>query len=130
MGAIVLPINWRFQKDVLEFVLNDCTPKFAFAGPDYHKTLKEALPKCKSIEKCYAIGGADETGEFTPFAELYAEQGADEEYDIPADAVVEQECVFLSCLDGAGTHSFTKGVIVGFTVLFTNGERDLVSPAF
>ncbi len=86
MGAIVLPVNWRFQQDELEFVLNDCTPKFAFTGPDYHKTLKEALPKCKSIEKCYAIGGADETGEFTPFAELYAEQGADEEYDIPADA--------------------------------------------
>jgi long-chain acyl-CoA synthetase len=86
MGAIVLPVNWRFQQDEVEFVLNDCTPKFVFAGPDYHKTLKEALPKCKSIEKGYAIGGPDETGDFTPFAELYSRQGAEEEFDIPADS--------------------------------------------
>jgi acyl-CoA synthetase (AMP-forming)/AMP-acid ligase II len=52
MGAIVLPVNWRFQQDEIEYVLNDCSPRFAFAGPDYHKTMKEALPKCNSIEKC------------------------------------------------------------------------------
>ncbi|UCG04803.1 MAG: AMP-binding protein [Desulfobacterales bacterium] len=34
IGAIVLPVNWRFQQDEVEYVLNDCTPKFAFAGPD------------------------------------------------------------------------------------------------
>jgi long-chain acyl-CoA synthetase len=82
MGAIVLPVNWRFQQDEVEFVLNDCTPKFAFAGPDYFETVKAALAKCPSIEKCYTLGGADDSGDFTPFADLYSEDGADEEYDI------------------------------------------------
>jgi long-chain acyl-CoA synthetase len=86
MGAIVLPVNWRFQQDEVEYVLNDCTPKFAFADSNYHQTVKEALPKCNSIEKCYSIGGRDESGDFTPFAELYSEEGADEEFDIPADS--------------------------------------------
>jgi long-chain acyl-CoA synthetase len=86
MGAIVLPVNWRFQQDEVEYVLNDCTPKFAFADSNYHQTVKEALPKCNSIEKCYSIGGRNESGDFTPFAELYSEEGADEEFDIPADS--------------------------------------------
>jgi long-chain acyl-CoA synthetase len=83
IGAIVLPVNWRFQQDEVEFVLNDCTPKFVFAGPDYFNTIKAALPKCPSIEKCYTIGGTGDSGDFTPFAELYSEDGSDEEYDIP-----------------------------------------------
>jgi len=86
MGAIVLPVNWRFQQDEVEYVLNDCTPEFAFADSNYHQTVKEALPKCNSIKKCYSIGGGDESGDFTPFAELYSEEGADEEFDIPADS--------------------------------------------
>ena len=86
MGAIVLPVNWRFQQDEVEYVLNDCTPKFAFADSNYHQTVKEALPKCNSIEKCYSIGGRNESGDFLPFAELYSEEGADEEFDIPADS--------------------------------------------
>jgi long-chain acyl-CoA synthetase len=86
IGAIVLAINWRYQQDEVEYVLNDCTPRLVFAGPDYHRTLKTALPNCSSIEKCYAIGGGDDSGDLIPFAELYTEDGADEEFDIPADA--------------------------------------------
>ena len=86
MGAIVLPVNWRFQQEEVEFVLNDCTPKFVFAGPDYMDTVKTALSNCKSIEKCYSIGGTGDSADFTPFAELYSEDGADEEFDIPDEA--------------------------------------------
>lgn len=86
MGAIILPVNWRIQQDEVEFVLNDCTPRLVFAGPDYLQTVKTALPKCNSIEKCYSIGGADANSKFIPFAELYSEDGSEEEFDIPADS--------------------------------------------
>jgi long-chain acyl-CoA synthetase len=86
MGAIVLPVNWRFQQDEVEYVLNDCTPKVAFAGSDYQNTLSEAVKKVKSIEKCYTIGGGDVPEGFLPFDGLYSEDGADQEYDIPADS--------------------------------------------
>ena len=86
MGAILLPVNWRFQQDEVEFVLNDCTPRFAFAGPDYRKTVKQALGKVKSIEKCYTIGGGEASDGFLPFDDLYSEDGADDEIDIPAES--------------------------------------------
>jgi long-chain acyl-CoA synthetase len=82
IGAIVLPVNWRFQTNEVEFVLNDCTPKLVFAGPDYRKTVAEIAPKVKSVQKCYAIGGGDVQQGFTPFASLYSDQGADAEFDV------------------------------------------------
>jgi len=86
MGAIVLPVNWRFQQDEMEVVLNDCTPKFAFAGPDYRKMLQEAAGKVKSIEKCYAMGGGEVPEGFHSFDELYSDDAALEEIDLPADS--------------------------------------------
>ncbi len=59
MGAILLPVNWRFQQDEMEYVLGDCTPRFVFAGPDFQKNIEAARGKVASIEKCYAIGGGD-----------------------------------------------------------------------
>jgi len=86
MGAIVLPVNWRFQQDEVEYVLNDCTPRFVFAGQDFHKTVEAARGKVESMEKCYTIGGGEVPEGFHPFEELYSEVGADEEIDIPADS--------------------------------------------
>ncbi|MBW1797795.1 MAG: AMP-binding protein [Deltaproteobacteria bacterium] len=86
MGAVLLPVNWRFQQDEMEFVLNDCTPKFVFAGPDYRKMVEEAAGKVKSIEKCYAIGGGEVPEGFHSFDELYSDDAAFEEIDLPADS--------------------------------------------
>jgi long-chain acyl-CoA synthetase len=86
MGAILLPVNWRFQQDEVEYVLNDCTPKFVFAGPDYYKTVAEAASKVKSIERCYTIGRGEVPEGFRPFEELYSEDGAEEEIDIPSES--------------------------------------------
>jgi len=86
IGAIILPVNWRFQQDEVEYVLNDCTSRFVFAGPGFHKSVVEASRKVKSIERCYTIGGGEAPDGFLPFEELYCEQGADREYDIPADS--------------------------------------------
>ena len=86
MGAIVLPVNWRFQQDEVEYALNDCTPRFVFASQDFQKTVDEARGKVSSIEKCYNIGGGEALEGFLPFEELYFEEGADEEIDLPADS--------------------------------------------
>ena len=86
IGAILLPVNWRFQQDEIEFVLNDCTPKFVFAGPDYRTMVEEAAGKVKSIEKNYAIGGGEVPERFHLFDELYSGDGAEERIDIQADS--------------------------------------------
>jgi long-chain acyl-CoA synthetase len=86
IGAIMLPVNWRFQEDEVKYVLNDCTPKFVFAGPDYRKVVAEAAQEFRYIEKCYAIGGGETPKGFLPFNQLYSREGADKKIDIPADS--------------------------------------------
>ena len=84
IGAILLPVNWRFQQDEVEYVLNDCTPKIVFAGPEYRESILDAAAKIDSIEKCYSIGGEASAG-FTPFDDLF-EDGGEEEIDVPMDS--------------------------------------------
>jgi acyl-CoA synthetase (AMP-forming)/AMP-acid ligase II len=86
IGAILLPVNWRFQQDEVKYVLNDCTPKFVFAGPDYCKVVAEAAKEFKYIERCYAVGGGEIPKGFFPFEELYSEEGVENEIDIPANS--------------------------------------------
>jgi acyl-CoA synthetase (AMP-forming)/AMP-acid ligase II len=85
IGAIVLPVNWRFQQDEVKYVLNDCTPKLVFAGPDYRKVIAEVAQESKYIEKCYTIGGGETPKGFLPFEELYSKKGADAEIDVSAN---------------------------------------------
>jgi acyl-CoA synthetase (AMP-forming)/AMP-acid ligase II len=86
IGAIMLPVNWRFQQEEMEFVLSDCTPKFVFAGPDFRRSVAEARGRMPFVEACYTIGGGEVPDGFLPFALLYSQEGAEAEFDIPADS--------------------------------------------
>src|SRR6056297_14229 len=37
IGAIVLPVNWRFQAEEVAYVLNDGAPSVVFAGPEFQQ---------------------------------------------------------------------------------------------
>ncbi len=86
IGAIVLPVNWRFQQDEMEYVLNDCTPKFCFAGPDFRQSVMDARGKVASIERCFTVGGGSIPEGFYPFDSLYEEEGTKEETDLSVDS--------------------------------------------
>ena len=45
IGAIVLPVNCRFQPEEVEYVLNDGSPKLVFAGPDFLPTVSALAEK-------------------------------------------------------------------------------------
>jgi len=117
MGAILLPVNWRFKQDEVEFVLNDCTPKFVFAGPDYRETVTEVADKVKSIERCYAIGGGEMPEGFSPLEELYSEDGAQEEIDLPA--VSGFVIIHTAAVEGT-----PRGALLSqANIIYTNLER-------
>lgn len=86
MGAILLPVNWRFQEDEVAYVLNDCTPRFVFAGPEYRKTVSGIARDIPSLEKCFTIGGGDVPDGFQPFDALYMAPDNEVETDIPGTA--------------------------------------------
>ncbi len=86
IGAILLPVNWRFQQDEMEYVLMDCTPKLIFAGSGFRQNVTEARGKLASVEQCFTIGGGEVPQGFLPFESLYQAEGDQEERDIPVDA--------------------------------------------
>jgi len=86
IGAIVLAVNWRFQKDEVEFVLKDCTPKIVFAGADYQKTVGEIAKGSDFIEKCYGIGDGDLQAGFLSFDSLMDSPDGNDAPDFSEDA--------------------------------------------
>jgi long-chain acyl-CoA synthetase len=86
IGAIVLPVNWRFQQEEVEYVLADCTPKMAFAGPGFEATVAQAAKRVGSIERCYVMGGGEAPGGFRPFASLYADEGPGAAAPVPPES--------------------------------------------
>ncbi|MBW2093158.1 MAG: AMP-binding protein [Deltaproteobacteria bacterium] len=86
IGAILLPVNWRFQQNEVEYVLNDCTPKIMFASQDYQETAIEAAKNVKSVEKLYSMGSGEASEEFFPFESLYSSEEVQEEPDIDANS--------------------------------------------
>jgi len=84
IGAIVVPVNWRFSADEVAYVLKDATPVFVFAGPDYRDQVL-ALKSETGIEKYYAIGGGDVPAGYEPFSALYDDPGAEDKNDITTD---------------------------------------------
>ena len=57
IGAILVPVNWRFQQEEVEYVLRDGSPKIVFAGPDYRRTVMEIAKKVEAIKEKFTIGG-------------------------------------------------------------------------
>ncbi len=86
IGAIVVPVNWRFQCNEISHILKDCTPKALFAGSEYLNAAAEAAENVASIEMWYAMSAQSDLPSFQPFETLYRKKGADTTYDIPAEA--------------------------------------------
>lgn len=64
-GAIVVPINFRYKKDELVYVVNNSEPKVLFYGPEFSGLIEEAKPGFMVPLETAAIGkdnGRDMTG--------------------------------------------------------------------
>lgn len=85
IGAIVLTVNWRLQKDELEYVLNDCAPKLIFSGVSFQEITTSALAKSEFSYKLFLIGEGEPCQGFMPFSTLYLEEGADASFEVKAD---------------------------------------------
>jgi long-chain acyl-CoA synthetase len=85
IGAIVVPVNWRFAAEEKAFVLKDTTPCCVFAGPDYRHEVFDIKPET-GIEKYYTIGGGEVPDGYESFSSLYDEPGHDSAVDISADS--------------------------------------------
>jgi len=86
LGAIVLPVNWRFQPNEVKYVLEDGTPKILFAGPEYQESAVEAAGETDTIQGLYSIGGNGISDRFQPFEDLYSDNDVDLNFDVSTDS--------------------------------------------
>ncbi|MFO7839386.1 MAG: AMP-binding protein [Desulfosalsimonadaceae bacterium] len=70
IGAIVLPVNWRFQSEEVAYVLNDGAPSVVFAGPEFQQTLVDIRPELEFDAAFFAIGGDPALEGFSAFDSL------------------------------------------------------------
>ena len=68
IGAIMLPVNWRFNADEMAYVLGDGAPTLVIVGPEDQPTIAAMQVKLPASAKFFGIGSAD--APFRPFAEL------------------------------------------------------------
>jgi long-chain acyl-CoA synthetase len=86
IGAIMVPVNWRFQQEEIRIVLEDCTPKIVFAGAEYQEAAAAAAAKVSSVKELRSMSADAGREGFQPFDALLCADGAEAVFDIPADA--------------------------------------------
>lgn len=56
-GGVIIPINFRYKKDELAYIVNNSEPKVLFFGPEFISLVNEAKPDFASSLHLVAISG-------------------------------------------------------------------------
>jgi len=86
IGAVVVPVNWRFQPSEVTYVIEDTKPKFLFVGPQFQETGARLISDVSGIQKAFLLGGDEPGAPFIPFKSLYADRGLHTEFAVPAES--------------------------------------------
>ncbi|MGH6642868.1 MAG: AMP-binding protein, partial [Bradyrhizobium sp.] len=73
LGAILLPVNFRFNPDEIAFVLSDGAPFIIVAGVEYHDAIVALKGSLPSVRHYVGVGGAHPS--LIPFSELSSTDG-------------------------------------------------------
>ena len=114
LGAVMVPLNNRYQAVDLEYVLNDSDAIALVIHTDFVPTFHEARPKTPAIEKVYRVGeGYEDTGSL--LSELA--KAASEEFrtvDLTLDDLINIQYT-------SGTTGFPKGCMLTHEYWLTLG---------
>jgi acyl-CoA synthetase (AMP-forming)/AMP-acid ligase II len=103
-AAVLVPVNFRYEKKELVYVLNDSQPKALFYGPEFTALVNEAVNEFSGSLHLAAISGPSPAGN-TDMAALGQGQPASE----PAVAVDPKSAAMI--MYTSGTTGFPKGVL-------------------
>ena len=98
LGAILVPLNFRYRADEVAYVVNDAAPRCLVVGPGYEALAREAAARFRSVVTTIELAGDDSV--LTPVA------GNVRAPDVDVDPASASMVMYTS-----GTTGFPKGVM-------------------
>jgi len=111
-GAILVPMNFRYKKAELTYVVNDSEPCVLLHGPEFPGLLEEARDDFESPVRLVAISGESLDSGLTTMAGLMDGQSK-EEPSVDVDPYTPAVIMYTS-----GTTGFPKGVLFSHNAYF------------
>jgi fatty-acyl-CoA synthase len=112
-GATAVPINFRYKKDELIYVINNSGPKVLFYGPEFSSLVEEAKAGFDSPPQLVSIAG-DPLKSGVPLASLMDGQSTDEP-GVTVDPATPSLIMYTS-----GTTGFPKGTLFSHAAYIEN----------
>jgi fatty-acyl-CoA synthase len=103
-GAVVVPVNFRYKKDELIYVINNSAPKVLFYGPEYASLVEEAMADLASPPELVAIAGDSLPSAATLTS--FTEGQSTDEPEVGVDPASPAFIMYTS-----GTTGFPKGTL-------------------
>jgi acyl-CoA synthetase (AMP-forming)/AMP-acid ligase II len=106
LGAIFAPVNYRFSKDEIKYVINGVGSKLFFVHKEYSETIKEIIPSFDAVEHIIGFGG--DHGFSLDYETFLSRQSTEE--PVITESLSEEDTVWI-CYTG-GTTGRSKGVML------------------
>ena len=124
-GALIVPINWRFSRQEIEYVLSDSSPTFVFADPEYQEMLSKLRSKAPSVKEWFSINEGN--AQFLSFSALKEKQQNQNKIEVnPDDPYV---IIYTAAVSGKPrgavlTHRNIFSANVEYIISLRLGEED------
>jgi fatty-acyl-CoA synthase len=103
-GAVIVPVNFRYKRDELVYVINDCEPKVLLFGPEFISLVEEARTGFASPLHLVAISGEPLSSGLTLSTAMHGQPSSD-------PAVRVDPAAAFAVTYTSGTTGFPKGVL-------------------
>jgi len=112
-GLVLVPINFRLDPPIMEFIINHCDATCLIFGREFVDTIAPMMPKLKNIAPANYIVVGEKKDDFLCYEDVMSSNAANPEADVKAEDVA-----YLAYT--SGTTGLPKGVISSSRALLAN----------
>lgn len=112
IGAIWMPINWRFAGDEIEYVINHSEAKIIFSEMDFHEVLASVKGRLPGVKQYVGVGKAIPAG-WKGYDDIIEENLGIEVPEVEVELDDVERLMYTS-----GTTAYPKGALITYGNLY------------